>query len=184
MPLGDLRALWTKHIGGAPPPLRRLLVRELAWRTQARSRGGLDADTRRLLEAALRAAVKAHAGARTGDPASRAARAAVRAAPGASGPPRRYRPVLTPSRKSPTGAPPGSRLIRTWRGVKHEVLVLEGRAFRYRDQTYGSLTEIAREITGTRWSGPRFFGLSTRAKRSEGSDGPGTVALKIGEFDL
>ena len=54
----------------------------------------------------------------------------------------------------------GATLIRTWRGRKHEVTVLDdGKAFRYRDTEYASLSEIAREITGARWSGPRFFGL-------------------------
>ena len=41
-----------------------------------------------------------------------------------------------------------------------EVLVLDdGKRFRYRETEYASLSEIAREITGARWSGPRFFGL-------------------------
>jgi hypothetical protein len=55
-------------------------------------------------------------------------------------------------------APPGSRLLRAWKGETHEVTVLED-GFSWRDQTYKSLSEIARAITGTRWNGPRFFGL-------------------------
>lgn len=55
----------------------------------------------------------------------------------------------------------GARLLRTWRGRPHEVTVLEqGKAFEYRGTRYPSLSEIARLITGTRWSGPRFFGLA------------------------
>ena len=53
---------------------------------------------------------------------------------------------------------PGTRLLREWRGVVHEVIVLEG-GVQYRDETWPSLSAVAREITGTRWSGPRFFGL-------------------------
>lgn len=53
---------------------------------------------------------------------------------------------------------PGTRLIREWRGESHEVTVLDD-GFAYRDARYRSLSEIAREITGTRWSGPAFFGL-------------------------
>ena len=53
---------------------------------------------------------------------------------------------------------PGSRLVRRWRGISYNVAVLDGE-FEYRDKRYRSLSEIAREITGTRWSGPRFFGL-------------------------
>ena len=52
----------------------------------------------------------------------------------------------------------GTRLLRTWQGESHEVLVLE-RGFSYRGATYTSLSEIARAITGARWSGPLFFGL-------------------------
>jgi hypothetical protein len=53
---------------------------------------------------------------------------------------------------------PGSRLLREWQGTTHEVLVVDG-GFAYRAKTYKSLSEIARKITGTRWSGPLFFGL-------------------------
>ena len=52
----------------------------------------------------------------------------------------------------------GNRLVRRWRGRTYVVDVGET-GFRYEEQTYGSLSEIATKITGTRWSGPRFFGL-------------------------
>ncbi len=57
---------------------------------------------------------------------------------------------------------PGTRLLREWQGVVHEVIVLE-RGVEYRDQTWPSLSALARKITGTRWSGPRFFGLKEAA---------------------
>ena len=53
---------------------------------------------------------------------------------------------------------PGTRLLREWHGVLHEVIVLE-QSVRYRSKTWPSLSAVAREITGARWSGPRFFGL-------------------------
>ncbi|MEO0624812.1 MAG: DUF2924 domain-containing protein [Pseudomonadota bacterium] len=56
---------------------------------------------------------------------------------------------------------PGTRLLRDWNGVTHEVDVLE-RGFRWRGETWRSLSRIAREITGTAWSGPRFFGLTSK----------------------
>jgi hypothetical protein len=56
---------------------------------------------------------------------------------------------------------PGTRLVRDWGGVTHHVLV-DDHGFTYRDQRYGSLSEIASTITGTKWSGPRFFGLTRR----------------------
>ena len=52
----------------------------------------------------------------------------------------------------------GTKLIRSWRGEVHEVLAT-GSGYIYRGQTYSSLSKIAREITGTRWSGPLFFGV-------------------------
>jgi hypothetical protein len=53
---------------------------------------------------------------------------------------------------------PGSRIVREWGGSTHHVLVLDD-SYHYQDRSYTSLTQIAREITGTHWSGPRFFGL-------------------------
>ena len=55
----------------------------------------------------------------------------------------------------------GTRYVREWQGKLHEVSVLpEG--YEYSNRTYRSLSEIARRITGTRWSGPAFFGLKGR----------------------
>jgi hypothetical protein len=57
----------------------------------------------------------------------------------------------------------GTVLIREWRGVRHRVIVLDNDVV-YRGRRYKSLSEVARAITGTRWSGPLFFGLKRRAK--------------------
>jgi hypothetical protein len=57
---------------------------------------------------------------------------------------------------------PGGRLIREWNGVTHAVDVVEG-GFIWDGQRHSSLSAIARAITGTRWSGPRFFGLKKSA---------------------
>jgi hypothetical protein len=53
---------------------------------------------------------------------------------------------------------PGTRLIREWQGTVYEVTVLEN-GFAWEGRTYSNLSRIATEITGTKWSGPRFFGL-------------------------
>ena len=53
---------------------------------------------------------------------------------------------------------PGTRLLREWQGKVHEVIVLE-KGVDYHGKSWPSLSAVAREITGTRWSGPRFFGL-------------------------
>ena len=52
----------------------------------------------------------------------------------------------------------GTRLLREWRGRTHEVMATES-GYEYRGVGYRSLSEIARKVTGTRWSGPAFFGL-------------------------
>ena len=54
----------------------------------------------------------------------------------------------------------GTRLLREWHGEMHTVTVTE-RGFNFGDKEYRSLTEIAKLITGTKWSGPFFFGLRT-----------------------
>ena len=58
----------------------------------------------------------------------------------------------------------GARLIREWNGRTHTVTVEED-GFTYAGRSYQSLSAIARDITGARWSGPRFFGLTTSEAR-------------------
>jgi Protein of unknown function (DUF2924) len=53
---------------------------------------------------------------------------------------------------------PGTLLRREWQGVLHQVMVMYD-GFSWNGATYRSLSEVARAITGTRWNGPRFFGL-------------------------
>lgn len=52
----------------------------------------------------------------------------------------------------------GTKLIREFKGKKHEVIVLE-RGFEYKGEVYKSLSAIANKITGTRWNGKIFFGV-------------------------
>jgi Protein of unknown function (DUF2924) len=59
----------------------------------------------------------------------------------------------------------GTRLVRSWRGKMHHVLVLD-EGYEFDGRRYQSLTQIAHDITGAHWSGPRFFGLVTRRKRA------------------
>ena len=62
------------------------------------------------------------------------------------------------------GLHPGTILVREWDGTSQRVMVLDQR-FAWNGTTYRSLTEIAFAMTGTRWSGPRFFGLRNRAEK-------------------
>lgn len=71
-----------------------------------------------------------------------------------------------PKRRSTTSATPGTRFLREWQGVTHEVQMMDDGVL-YRGQRYRSLSEVARLITGARWSGPRFFGL-----KSSGAERP------------
>ena len=58
---------------------------------------------------------------------------------------------------------PGAKLVREWRGETHTVIVGED-GFEWRGRRWQSLSVIAREITGSHWSGPRFFGLTERTR--------------------
>ena len=65
----------------------------------------------------------------------------------------------------------GTRLVREWGGSTHSVLVVQT-GFEFQGKAYRSLSKIAREITGARWSGPRFFGLvQSRAAQLERGHG-------------
>jgi hypothetical protein len=59
---------------------------------------------------------------------------------------------------------PGSILVREWNGARHRVEVLD-KGFAWNGKTYRSLSAVAVAMTGTRWSGPRFFGLRGRMER-------------------
>jgi hypothetical protein len=61
----------------------------------------------------------------------------------------------------------GAKLVREWQGETISVLVLED-GFEWRGQRWRSLSHIARELTGTRWSGPRFFGLTRGSRHGSG----------------
>lgn len=62
---------------------------------------------------------------------------------------------------------PGTKLIREWKGKVHEV-VIAGDTYIWAGQHYRSLSQIARAIMGTRWSGPRFFGLEAGQGAGDG----------------
>ncbi len=58
---------------------------------------------------------------------------------------------------------PGMRLVREWNGALHTVTIDEDGLIHWEGKTWRSLSEVARAITGTRWSGPAFFGLRQRS---------------------
>ena len=64
---------------------------------------------------------------------------------------------------------PGGRLLRQWNGTTHVVDVVDG-GFLWNGGQHRSLSAIARAITGTRWSGPRFFGLTDAAVKASAAE--------------
>ena len=62
------------------------------------------------------------------------------------------------------GLKPGTVLVREWEGTPERVMVLAD-GFAWNGGTYPSLSKVARAITGTRWNGPRFFGLRDQKGR-------------------
>lgn len=81
----------------------------------------------------------------------------------------RLAPKATGDASSPSAKPrrlkPGTRLVRSWRGQTYIVTVADP-GFVFQDRPYRSLSVIAREITGTPWSGPAFFGLKGRTAKT------------------
>lgn len=128
----DLQDRWRQLIGTEPPRYnRQFLIKRLAHRLQELAHGGLSQETRDQMDRLLDDAGYNELGAR------------------GTGPRRR------PGRALPVA---GTRLVREWDGERHEVTVVRG-GFEYRGRRYRSLSAIAREVTGTRWNGPLFFGL-------------------------
>ncbi len=69
------------------------------------------------------------------------------------------KPDAAPASRRPPGR--GTRLVREWNGILHEVEVLDD-GYLWRGQRHRSLSAIALAITGTKWSGPRFFGIQDK----------------------
>ncbi|GJD97886.1 DUF2924 domain-containing protein [Methylobacterium iners] len=67
------------------------------------------------------------------------------------------------------GTKPGTLLVREWKGELHRVMVLDP-GFAWQGTTYDSLSRVAQAITGTKWNGPRFFGLRERPSSAQRSD--------------
>jgi len=138
----ELAVPWQRRWRRPPPKglSRRLLECNAAWLLQAEAKGGFAAATRRRLD------TFGGAGRGNGDGPAEGRQHTGKV------------DRTTPRRK----LRPGSRLIRQWQGRSHVVEVIDG-GFTYEGRSYTSLTAIAREITGARWSGPRFFGLNAPA---------------------
>ena len=128
----DLKARWRELYGKEPPGFnRQFLIKRLAYRIQELAYGGLSEQTRDRLTQVLKDEGYDSLGRKTG------------------------RRSIKGSEKRLT---PGTVLVREYDGDLHHVNVVTG-GFEYRGMFYKSLSAVARRITGTRWNGPRFFGL-------------------------
>ena len=125
-----LKALW-KDIYDQDPPAhgKPYLVRKLAYRIQELAFGGLVETTEKRLDSLAKGKE---------DPKNM------------NGGGKKRRKANTPG--------PGAKLVREWKGKEYTVMVMEG-GFEYQGKKFRSLSAIAKEITGTHWSGPVFFGV-------------------------
>ena len=133
--LRGLRARWQSVFGGSAPAHlpKHLLLAIIAYRLQADRFGDLDHETRLVLD-------------RTGIKESGAATSAR---------------LMTLDMKR-TELMPGTVLVREWDRKSQRVMVMAN-GFAWNGQTYDSLSKVALAITGTKWNGPRFFGLRENA---------------------
>lgn len=122
------------------------LIKSLLWLVQAQLYGGLDTDTTQLLRHYQKQVLADHQNKTTSTSTA---------------------PVSSTESKSLTQRhfkakelPIGTTLTRHWQGRNYQVNVIGPRAFEFAGEQYKSLSKIAEQITGTHWSGPRFFGLN------------------------
>jgi hypothetical protein len=132
MSVNELKTEWQAMFDApAPNNSRTFLESRLAYRIQELTYGGLDKQTRRMLDL-LADEVEGHN--------------------------RRKHQIADP--RNPVV---GTKLIREWDGVEHTVTVLKD-GFDWKGCRFKSLSAVAREISGTRWNGYRFFGLRERKR--------------------
>ena len=140
--LEALRRQW-RRLSGRPAPehiTKQVLIRMIAYRIQADAFGDLDGQSIKLLRQIAEQPAKSKAG--TGAPTLES---------------------LNVSSRGAKSLAPGTVIGREHGGTMHHVMVLAD-GFAWNGATYRSLSEVAFAITGTRWNGPRFFGLRTSGK--------------------
>jgi hypothetical protein len=149
----ELCLQWRNHLGGNPPVHlpRWLLLRLLAYRLQAAAFDGLEKETLRVL--------RQPKGQRLESSEARPFEA------------------RTATTRDGASLRAGALLVREWNGKLERVMVLE-KGFAWDGETYGSLSQIAKAMTGTSWNGHRFFGLRTAR-----SDRSGMVPRRSGDCD-
>ena len=150
----QLRAEWRRVCQSPPSPrlTTDLLRRGMAYRLQERVHGSLPSHIASELDRIAKR--------KLADWAAAAAAAASNVAGDTSTGGRAHNTVA-PRRIEEPRPRPGTRLVRSWQGRTYSVLVTE-HGFVMDDREYPSLSRIAQAVTGTHWSGPRFFGITRR----------------------
>jgi hypothetical protein len=135
----QLRLQWRNHLGRtAPAHLPRwLLLKVVAYRLQAAALGDLDKATMRFIRISQAGAMDS------------------------SGSPFKKR---KPRTRDGTGLNPGVLLVREWKGKLERVMVIDN-GFAWNGQTFNSLSQVAKAVTGTSWNGHRFFGSKSAKER-------------------
>jgi hypothetical protein len=138
----ELRHLWRQEFGGEPPLSfgGDLLALAIAHARQERQYGGLPKSVVRELDRLFDRALPGSSGSSGQQGAGTRGGAHKRIG------------------QSPKLAQPGTILVREWQGTTHHVTVMAD-GFLWNGRAYNSLSGIARTITGTKWNGPRFFGM-------------------------
>jgi hypothetical protein len=142
--LSGLRARWQSIFQRQAPThlTRHLLFAVIAYRLQADRFGDLDHATRQVLDRTI----------------AKEAGSAMSAR-------------LASFDQKQTKLTPGTVLVREWDRRSQRVMVMAN-GFAWNGQTYDSLSKVAFAITGTKWNGPRFFGLRDKEERSVMEDRP------------
>ncbi|MCP4004050.1 MAG: DUF2924 domain-containing protein [bacterium] len=149
MTVAELREEWFRLYGEPTRSRNRTyLWRRLAWRVQEMAHGGLDGAVRAKIDDL---AIDDFVRART--PVARLT--TISGTPGAE---RRPEP-----RRDPRLPTPGTVLTRSYHGGEIRVVVRDD-GFEWNDQMYGSLSAVARAVTGSKWNGRLFFGLTQRKR--------------------
>lgn len=146
--IAALQSRW-RDLYGVPSPIKvrsGFLRRAIAYRLQELVFGGLKPATRRELRR-----IAAHARIHRSPSGGRRSESSATSDPASTLPPRRK--TLSP----------GTRLLREWNGTTEIAEVLAG-GLGWRGKTFKTLSAVAVAITGTKWSGPKFFGLVTTKK--------------------
>ena len=151
MSTAELAARYAE-VFGEPPRSRNkaYLQKKVAWRIQELAEGGLSDRAKARIE---ELAEEIPTGWKPGDRAKKTAAKSAKASTGGG------------KARDPRLPDPGTVITRTYKGVEHQVTILDDGGFEHDGTRYRSLSKIAKTITSTNWNGLLFFGLTSRKQK-------------------